>query len=253
MLLIKMFTPSGRCWIFLYGYQHLYLYHLWLLLYIQLNVELFIDACDKELLMWNLTREICTRGAEDVFCWNTVEEQVEIDSTGMFIMYIHVWPRCSTMEELGLFCRIGSAGRCSTWLDWNWSHIYNWSWYMTQVQHDGRAGFVLQDRLCRPLFHVIRLELISYIQLTMVHDWHMCANTTGEAKFPECHTLPRVPKIGSVALGEELHSGNWGFPECLKGHDTRGRPALGVGHLPRAQRSRKTGTRKKKSYIWRQH
>jgi hypothetical protein len=133
MLLIKMFTPSGRCWIFLYGYQHLYLYHLWLLLYIQLNVELFIDACDKELLMWNLTREICTRGAEDVFCWNTVEEQVEIDSTGMFIMYIHVWPRCSTMEELGLFCRIGSAGRCSTWLDWNWSHIYNWSWYMTDT------------------------------------------------------------------------------------------------------------------------
>ena len=33
---------------------------------VYLNVELFIDACDGELLMWNLTREICTRVAEDI-------------------------------------------------------------------------------------------------------------------------------------------------------------------------------------------
>jgi hypothetical protein len=57
--------------------------------------------------------------------------------------------------------------------------------------------------------------------------------TTGEAIFPECQALPRVPKIGhsgsqsspSVALGEELHSGKVAFPECLKEHDTRGRPS----------------------------
>jgi hypothetical protein len=30
--------------------------------------------------------------------------------------------------------------------------------------------------------------------------------TTGEAKFPECHMLLRVPKLG--------HSGKVGFPEC---------------------------------------
>jgi hypothetical protein len=37
--------------------------------------------------------------------------------------------------------------------------------------------------------------------------------TTGEAIFPECHALPRVPKIG--------HSGKTIFPE----RNTRGRPA----------------------------
>jgi hypothetical protein len=43
--------------------------------------------------------------------------------------------------------------------------------------------------------------------------------TTGEANFPECHALPRVPKIG--------HSGKKIFPECC----TRGRNALGEdGH-----------------------
>jgi hypothetical protein len=43
-----------------------------------------------------------------------------------------------------------------------------------------------------------------------------------------------------------LHSGKKGFPECLKGHDTRGRNALGEGHLPREQHSGKTHTREKK-------
>jgi hypothetical protein len=46
---------------------------------------------------------------------------------------------------------------------------------MTRVQHDGRVGFVLQDRLCRLLIHMNRLELISYIQLIVAHDSHMCA------------------------------------------------------------------------------
>jgi hypothetical protein len=48
----------------------------------------------------------------------------------------------------------------------------------------------------------------------------------------------------SVALREEMHSGKGGFPECWKGHDTRGRKALGEGHLPRVQHSAKSGTRK---------
>jgi len=34
---------------------------------VYLNVELLIDECDGELLMWNLTCEICTRGAEDIY------------------------------------------------------------------------------------------------------------------------------------------------------------------------------------------
>ena len=47
------------------GFQHLFiLFILWLLS--TSNVELFIDACDGELLMWNLTRGIYTRGAEDI-------------------------------------------------------------------------------------------------------------------------------------------------------------------------------------------
>jgi hypothetical protein len=49
--------------------------------------------------------------------------------------------------------------------------------------------------------------------------------TTGEAKFSECHTLPRVPKTG--------HSGKPIFPECC----TRGRIALGEGILTFISRS----------------
>ena len=69
--------------------------------------------------------------------------------------------------------------------------------------------------------------------------------TAGEAKFPECRRLPRVPKIGHLAkpifpecctrgrialgeerilaLGKERHSAKALFPEC----NTRGRAALG--------------------------
>jgi hypothetical protein len=61
-------------------------------------------------------------------------------------------------------------------------------------------------------------------------------------------TSPRAKKSGtrgsqsspSVSLGEDLHSGKMAFPECLQGHGTRGRPALG-----------EDGHTKKKSYIWR--
>jgi hypothetical protein len=72
--------------------------------------------------------------------------------------------------------------------------------------------------------------------------------------FPSAMHFPECQKSGtrgsqsspSVALREELHSGKVAFPECLKGHDTRGRPALGEDHLSRAQHSGKTGTRKRK-------
>jgi hypothetical protein len=66
--------------------------------------------------------------------------------------------------------------------------------------------------------------------------------------FPECqksgtrgsHSSP------SVALGEEKHSGKWGFPECRETHGTRGRVTLGESHLPRVQHSGKSGTHKRK-------
>jgi hypothetical protein len=57
---------------------------------------------------------------------------------------------------------------------------------------------------------------------TPLQRWQWEANnTTGEANFPECHTLPRVSKIG--------HSGKPIFPECC----TQGRNALGEDDLPR--------------------
>jgi hypothetical protein len=34
---------------------------------------------------------------------------IEIDSTGIYIMYVRISPRYSTTEELRLFCRIGSV------------------------------------------------------------------------------------------------------------------------------------------------
>jgi hypothetical protein len=63
--------------------------------------------------------------------------------------------------------------------------------------------------------------------------------TTGEANFPEYQKSGNrgSQSSQSVALGEELHSGKMAFPECQKGHDTRGRPALGEDNLPREQHS----------------
>ena len=75
---------------------------------VYLNVKLFIDVwwgiIDVEFNSWNLYSR--RRGH---MCWNTIEELIEIDSTGIFIMYVHVWPGHNTMELLGLFCRTGSA------------------------------------------------------------------------------------------------------------------------------------------------
>ena len=75
---------------------------------VYLNVELFIDAwwgiIDVEFNSWNLYSSC--RGH---LCWNTVEELIEIDSTEIFIIYIHVWPGHNTMELMCLFCSIGSA------------------------------------------------------------------------------------------------------------------------------------------------
>jgi hypothetical protein len=57
--------------------------------------------------------------------------------------------------------------------------------------------------------------------------------TTGEPKFPECQTLPRVPKIGhsgkpifpSVALGEQRLSRVPQNPWHSGKGDTRGKPS----------------------------
>ena len=68
-------------------------------------------------------------------CWNTVEKLIEIDSTRIFIMYVHVWPGYSVMEMMGLF-----------------------------------AGSVLQ--VISP-HDQIRID--PYIQLIIAHDSHMCA------------------------------------------------------------------------------
>ena len=43
-----------------------FIHIIYIMVIVYLNVELFIDACDGELLMWNLTREICTRVADDI-------------------------------------------------------------------------------------------------------------------------------------------------------------------------------------------
>ena len=46
------------------GFQHLYiLFILWLL---SISIWNYLLMHDGELLMWNLTRGICTRGAEDI-------------------------------------------------------------------------------------------------------------------------------------------------------------------------------------------
>jgi hypothetical protein len=53
-------------------------------------VELFIDGCDKGIIdVKSNSRNLYSRGRGRL-CWNTAVEQVEIDSTGMFIRYVHV-------------------------------------------------------------------------------------------------------------------------------------------------------------------
>jgi hypothetical protein len=76
-------------------------------------------------------------------------------------------------------------------------------------------------------------------------------NSPSAWNFPECQKSGTrgSQSSPSVALGEELHSGKMVFPECLKGHGTRGRPALGEGHLPREQHSGKTAHEKEKVHL----
>ena len=73
---------------FSYMWLSTFIHIIYIMVIVYLNVELFIDVCDGELLMWNLTRGIYTRRGN--LCWNTIEELIEIDSTGIFIMYVHV-------------------------------------------------------------------------------------------------------------------------------------------------------------------
>jgi hypothetical protein len=53
-------------------------------------VELFIDACDKGIIDVNSNSRNFYSRCRGCLCWKIVEEQVEIDSTEMFIMYVHV-------------------------------------------------------------------------------------------------------------------------------------------------------------------
>ena len=90
------------------GLQHLFiLFILWILSTSMWNYSLMhvIGIIDVEFNSWNLYSR--RRGH---LCWNTVEELIKINSIGIFIKYVRVWPEYSTMELLGSFCRIGSAG-----------------------------------------------------------------------------------------------------------------------------------------------
>jgi hypothetical protein len=68
-------------------------------------------------------------------CWNTIEKLIEIEFTGIFIMYVHVWHGYNTLEMLGLFA--GSALQAIS-------------------PHD-------------------QIRIDPYIQLIMAHDSHLCA------------------------------------------------------------------------------
>ena len=43
-----------------------FIHIIYIMAIVYLNMELFIDVCDGELLMWNLTRGICARDVEDI-------------------------------------------------------------------------------------------------------------------------------------------------------------------------------------------
>ena len=127
-------VASSGCWIFLYVAFNIYLYYLyygyclsqcgiiywcvwWGIFNVEFNSWNLYSSC-----RWHL-------------CWNTIEKLIEIDSTRIFIMYVHVWPGYNVMEIMGLF-----------------------------------AGSVLQ--VISP-HDQIRID--QYIQLIIAHDSHMCA------------------------------------------------------------------------------
>jgi hypothetical protein len=76
------------------------LFFIWLSIFIFISFVIAIiyspqcgiifDACDKGIIdVKSNSRNLYSR-CRGRLCWNTVEEQVEIDSTRMFIMYVHV-------------------------------------------------------------------------------------------------------------------------------------------------------------------
>ena len=97
---------------------------------VYLNVELFIDACDGNY-------------------WCVIYP----------VEFVLKAPRTSVLEY----------SRGINW-DQPYCNIYYVRTYFTRVQHDGIAGFVMQDLLCRLLAHMIILELILYIYNW---SWHM--------------------------------------------------------------------------------
>jgi hypothetical protein len=91
-------------------------------------------------------------------------------------------------------------------------------------------------------------ELLPFVSLQPLRE---NCNSPSAWNFPESQKSGTRGRQSSprVALGEELHSGKMAFPECLKGHGTRGRPALREGHLPREQHSRKKAHEKEKVHL----
>ena len=51
---------------FSYTWLSTFIHIIYIMAIVYLNMELFIDVCDGELLMWNLTRGICARDVEDI-------------------------------------------------------------------------------------------------------------------------------------------------------------------------------------------
>jgi hypothetical protein len=67
------------------------------------------------------------------------------------------------------------------------------------------------------------------------------AATSGSSSHYKRTEIPRVPHsslsaknraLGEANLPRVLHLEKRAFPECREAHDTRGRVALGEGHLP---------------------
>lgn len=84
-------------------------------------------------------------------------------------LFTSMWKYLQRIIEYANLRNLYSRGREP--LCWNTVEKINWDllyWniyyvrtYLTRVQHNGRAGFVLQDRLCRLLTHMNELELTS--------------------------------------------------------------------------------------------
>jgi hypothetical protein len=69
---------------------NIYLYIIYDCYYIFTSMWNYLLMRDKGIIdVKSNSRNLYSR-CQGCLCWNTAEEQVEIDSIGMFIMYVHV-------------------------------------------------------------------------------------------------------------------------------------------------------------------